>query len=134
MSFKVGSANRKDRIAGRFISQVHAVLARSAIEAKQETGRTMADVANELGIHRSVISRILAGGGNPTVRTIGELAGVLGYRPELVLHKVQTSVGANRPLATVSIVPDTAAPTTAAERNHGTVIYASKSRPASAGN
>jgi DNA-binding phage protein len=94
-SFSFGPENRKDRIAARFIAQVHAVLARAAVEARKERGVTQAGVARELGVDRATISRLLAGGGNPTVRTIGELAGALGYRPELVLHKMQPAAGGN---------------------------------------
>lgn len=94
-SFSFGPEKRKDRIAARFLGQVHAVLTRAAVESRAERGVTQASVARELGIDRATISRLLSGAGNPTVRTIGELAGALGYRPELVLHKVQAGAGAN---------------------------------------
>lgn len=95
MSYKFGATSRKDRIAARFLGQVHAMLSRAALEVREEQGVTQAQVARELGVDRATISRLLSGGGNPTVRTIGELAGVLGYRPELVLHKVERRPGAN---------------------------------------
>lgn len=87
--------SRKDRIASRFLAQVHAEIANAAISAKTENGLTQKKVAEELGVDKSVISRILKGLGNPTIRTIGELTAVLGYRPELVLHKVGTTTGSN---------------------------------------
>lgn len=95
MSFKFGSKNRKDRVASRFLGQAHAVLSRSALEVSKERGLTKAQVARELGVDRSTISRLLSGVGNPTLRTIGELAGVMGYRPELVFHKVEPKPGSN---------------------------------------
>jgi transcriptional regulator with XRE-family HTH domain len=95
MSYKVGSKSRKDRIAVRFLGHVHAVLSRAALQVREKHGVTQAQVARELGVDRSVITRLLAGAGNPTVRTIGELAGALGYRPELVLHEIESRPGAN---------------------------------------
>jgi DNA-binding phage protein len=94
-SFSFGPENRKDRIAARFMAQVHAVLAWAAMDARAKRGVTQASVARDLGVDRATISRLLAGGGNPTIRTIGELAGAMGYRPELVLHKIQPAAGAN---------------------------------------
>lgn len=87
--------SRKDRIASRFLSQVHAAIAQAAISAKSEDGLTQRQVAEELGVDKSVISRILKGVGNPTIRTVGELTAALGYRPELVLHKVIAKTGSN---------------------------------------
>lgn len=95
MSYKFGATSRKDRIAARFLGQVHAMLSRAALQVREEQGLTQAQVARELGVDRATISRLLSGAGNPTVRTIGELAGALGYRPELVLHKVEPRPGAN---------------------------------------
>nr|WP_158516813.1 helix-turn-helix transcriptional regulator [Scytonema hofmannii] len=87
--------SRKDRIASRFLAQVHAEIANAAVSAKAENGLTQKKVAEELGVDKSVVSRILKGLGNPTIRTIGELTAVLGYRPELVLHKVGAAAGNN---------------------------------------
>lgn len=87
MSYKLMSA-RKDRVAARFLAQVHAAISQAAVKEKSALGLTQTMVAQELGVDKSFISRILKGTGNPTVRTIGELSAVLGYRPELVLHKV----------------------------------------------
>lgn len=86
MSFKFVQ-KKKDRIASRFLAQVHAVFANAAVEAKKETGLNQRQIAEELGVDKSSISRILSGAGNPTARTIGELASALGYVPELVLKK-----------------------------------------------
>ena len=88
---------RKDRIAARFMGQVHAEIAHAAIEAKSEKGLTQRDVAAALGVDKSVISRILRGTGNPTIRTIGELSAALGYRPELLLHKADPGPYGNTP-------------------------------------
>jgi transcriptional regulator with XRE-family HTH domain len=88
MSFKI-SLSPKDRIAGRFLAQLHAVFSNAAVDAKRKRRLTQKQIANELGVDKSVVSRIFKGGGNPTARTIGELAAVMGYRPELVLHKIK---------------------------------------------
>lgn len=86
---------RKDRVAARFLAQVHAAIAQAAMTAKSQNGLTQLQVAQELGVDKSVVSRILKGAGNPTIRTIGELSAALGYRPELVLHKVDAKPGSN---------------------------------------
>lgn len=87
MSFKI-SLSRKDRIASRFLAQLHAAFANAAAESKKVHGLNQRKVADELGVDKAVVSRILSGGGNPTARTIGELAAALGYRPELLLHRI----------------------------------------------
>ena len=94
MSYKI-SIPKKDRIAVRFMSRVHAALTRAAVEAKEETGLTQLKIASELGVDKSVISRIFKGAGNPTIRTIGEISAAMGYRPELVLHKITVKSGSN---------------------------------------
>lgn len=125
MSYKFGSKTRKDRIAARFVGHVHAVLSRAALEVREEQGVTQAQVARELGVDRSFITRLLSGAGNPTVRTIGELAGALGYRPELVLHKVDVRPGANHGAFQVKAV-------TAA--GGATVVFSPRQSSASGGN
>jgi transcriptional regulator with XRE-family HTH domain len=94
MSYKKVFA-RKDRIASRFLAQVHAEITQAAVKAKRDDGLTQRQVADELGVDKSVVSRILSGVGNPTLRTLGELSAALGYRPELVLHKLNTASGSN---------------------------------------
>lgn len=94
MSFKL-SMSRKDRIASRFLGQLHAAFSNASVEAKKERGLTQKQIAAELNVDKAAISRILKGIGNPTARTIGELAAAMGYRPELVLHKIETSIGSN---------------------------------------
>jgi ribosome-binding protein aMBF1 (putative translation factor) len=87
--------SRKDRIASRFLGQLHAAFANASVEAKKDRGLTQKQIAEELKIDKAAVSRILKGIGNPTARTIGELAAAMGYRPELVLHKIETSNGSN---------------------------------------
>lgn len=94
MSFKF-SMSRKDRIASRFLGQLHAAFSNAGVEAKKERGLTQKQIAAELNVDKAAVSRILKGIGNPTARTIGELAAAMGYRPELVLHKIETSHGSN---------------------------------------
>lgn len=87
--------SRKDRVAARFLAQVHAALSNAAVDAKKSHGLMQKDLAEELDVHKSSISRILKGVGNPTIRTVGEISAVLGYRPELVLKKVGAAAGVN---------------------------------------
>jgi transcriptional regulator with XRE-family HTH domain len=96
MSFKPGTTNRTDRIATRFIGQVHVVLGHAAVEVARRQRLTRADVAKILGVNKSVITRILSGKSNLTIKTIGELAGALGYRPELVLRSIERTKGTNQ--------------------------------------
>lgn len=88
-------SGRIEMIAADFLSQVHAALAHGARSAS-ERGLTRREIAAEIGVDKSSISRILTGGGNPTARTIAELAAAMGYRPELVLHALDASAHVNQ--------------------------------------
>jgi transcriptional regulator with XRE-family HTH domain len=95
MSYKV-HLSTKDRIAGRFLAQLHSVLSNAFFEAKQEKGLTQRAICEELATDKAVISRILSGAGNPTARTIAELASAMGYRPEITLHKIDSVASTNQ--------------------------------------
>jgi len=75
--------------AARFLSQAHAVLSNAALTAREEGEVTQEQIARDLEVDQAALSWLLSGAGNPTLRTVGELAGALGYRPELILHKVK---------------------------------------------
>lgn len=109
MSFKI-KLDPVDKVSSRFLGQVHALLANAALEAKKKKRLTQRKVAEELGMDKGQLSKILTGAGNPTVRTIGMLCAVMGYRPELVLHEVvETNAGQNISKVEVSAMqPDPA--------------------------
>jgi transcriptional regulator with XRE-family HTH domain len=74
---------------------VHSALSNAFFEAKKEKGITQRAICKELDADKAVVSRILSGAGNPTARTIAELASAMGYRPEIILHKIQSGADAN---------------------------------------
>lgn len=73
----------KDRATSRFMLRALTALAHAAVDRLQSLGMTQQDLADQLGLDKSRISRLLHGAGNPTLRTIGELAWALGLRPQL---------------------------------------------------
>lgn len=95
MSFKI-NLSKKDRAASRFLAQVHSALSNAFVEAKRDKKVTQRSVCEALDVDKAVVSRILTGGGNPTARTIAELASALGYQPELILHKIEVANYANQ--------------------------------------
>ena len=68
----------KDRAAGRFIGAVRKSLILAALQEKKESGLSQAVVAQKLGVHRSVINRLLRGSANLTLRSVAEIAWALG--------------------------------------------------------
>lgn len=84
----------KDIAAVDFMGKNHKALLRAALEARAARGFTQKQVAELLGVNKSVISRALSGRSNLTERTIGELCWALGYEPKLVLTEL-SKVGAN---------------------------------------
>ena len=62
------------------------------INALEESGLTRADVARAIGFQSSAIRRLLnleAGPVNPTIRTLSDVAAVLGLQIELVPMKLE---------------------------------------------
>lgn len=77
----------KDRAAGRFIGTVRKQLITAALDEKRETGITQSAVAAKLGVARSVISRLLRGEANLTLRTVAEIAWALGWEPVFTMRR-----------------------------------------------
>lgn len=73
----------KDRATGRFMSRVHRALAKAVSEAKENKGLTQQQIADAMGVDKSVVSRILSGESNLTLKTIGDISWVLGLKPEV---------------------------------------------------
>ncbi|HEX4157920.1 MAG TPA: helix-turn-helix transcriptional regulator, partial [Rhizomicrobium sp.] len=65
------------------------------IEEFKSRGLTQAQIARELGVHRSVINKEIRGEGNLTLTRIGELAHVLGRKPMFDLPKKEARANAN---------------------------------------
>jgi len=75
--------SEKTRAGGLFLAAFHAAISTAAAERRKRSATTLAELANRLDVDRSMVTRILKGAGNPTVRTIGELAWAMGMRPEI---------------------------------------------------
>lgn len=88
MSFSLG-LTAKEKAGGRFAARTHRVLAQAIRKAKAEKGITQSEIAHALGVNKSVVSRILSGEGNLTLRTIGEIAWAVGLRPELHFNSIK---------------------------------------------
>lgn len=92
----------KDRASGRFMLRSLRNLARAAYGQMRRRRLSQSKVAQELGIDKAVVSRILKGGANPTLRTVGEMAWAFGLRPELTFHPLEHD-GRNREPARMSV-------------------------------
>lgn len=92
MSFKL-KLSAKDRATGRFMSRVHRALAKVVTEAKAEKGLTQQQIADAMGVDKSVVSRILNGESNLTLKTIGDISWVLGIKPEVTFRPVEVVTG-----------------------------------------
>lgn len=77
----------KKRAGSRFIGKVRKTLISAAIDEKDASGINQQQLATALGVNRSVISRMLKGEGNLTLRTIGEIAWALGWEPDFTLKR-----------------------------------------------
>lgn len=64
-----------------FILEVTEALAR----AMKDTGCSQSDLARRLGVTRSLVSQIMAGGKNLTLRTVADVASAIGVKPRLDL-------------------------------------------------
>lgn len=93
-SFRLSITPRK-RAAGRFVSKVRRELQKAFAEEKVSRGLTQAQVARELGVHRSVINRQLLGVENLTLSRVGEFAYGLGREINFSLSKPEAVVGGN---------------------------------------
>ena len=79
----------KDRATGRFMGRVNRALVKAVITAKREKNLTQSQIAEQMEVDKSTISRIINGRGNLTLRTIGEISWVLGLRPDITFSKIQ---------------------------------------------
>lgn len=79
----------KERATGRFMGRVNRALVKAVITAKREKNLTQSQIAEQMEVDKSTISRIINGRGNLTLRTIGEISWVLGLRPDITFSKIQ---------------------------------------------
>lgn len=75
---------------GRFIGDVKRALRLALLEEARENGMTQTEIAKRLGVNKSVISRIINGTQDLTLRTVGEFARALGRIPKFTAERDQT--------------------------------------------
>jgi transcriptional regulator with XRE-family HTH domain len=67
--------------AGDFLSRLRIEMFKAFSRAKKEKGITQLQVAQIMGVDKTQVSRLLRGTGNPTARTISDLAFALDCKP-----------------------------------------------------
>lgn len=77
----------KDRAASRLVHSIHKQLVLAALE----TGTGQQEIAEKLGVNRSVVNRLLRGTANLTIRTLGEVAWALGLEVVVTLRRRRIS-------------------------------------------
>ena len=103
-SFQITLSPTK-RVKGRFVSNVRRSLQKALAEENRLHCTTQADIAREIGVHRSVINRELRGVKDITVGRVAEIAYVLRRRAILALPERVTAAGSNQPAQTPSAMP-----------------------------
>ena len=82
-----------DNEAGDFHHRFSVELFKAFAKAKKDKGITQRKIAEIIGVDKSQVSRILRGIGNPTIRTISDLAFALECKPTLTF--IPITAGAN---------------------------------------
>ena len=95
MSFQIALPGNR-RAAARYIGRVRRAL-QEALVGAPEIKRT--DIADSLGVHRSVITRQLNGKADMSLGRVAEIAWALGYEPEFKLNRRAAKQGDNRIIA-----------------------------------
>lgn len=98
------------KAAARFVGDVRRELQR-VLNHERAAGLNQSKIADALGVHRSVISRELAGRRDLSLGRIGELAWALGYKPAFTLEKVALPAGSNHlspPTAPAMVISNSA--------------------------
>ncbi|MCE2522362.1 MAG: helix-turn-helix transcriptional regulator [Rhodobacteraceae bacterium] len=81
--------NAKDKATGRFKSRVNGALVEAVAKAKRDRNLTQSQIADQMGIEESTLSRILNGQRNLTLKTIGDACWVLGMCPDIIFTEAQ---------------------------------------------
>jgi len=77
----------KARRVARFLGSIHRELQQALEEEKARRKLTQQQIADLIGVNRSVINRQILGGGNLTLRRLAEFAWALGREPVFELRK-----------------------------------------------
>lgn len=80
MSFRI-ELDRYERAYGHFIAKIQMAIQKTFAEEEESRDLTQVEMARELNVDPSVVSRRLSGGGNITLRTISDLYTAMGREP-----------------------------------------------------
>lgn len=97
MSFQIAIPKSR-KIAGRFIGRVRREL-QCMLASEPEISRSQ--VADAIGVHRSVITKQLNGTADLSLGRVAEIAWAAGYRPKIELVKIENTGCENRPVPVV---------------------------------
>ncbi len=95
MSFQIAIPQSR-RAAARFVGKVRRTIV-EALADSSDIKRT--DIADAIGVHRSVITRQLNGRKDISLSRVAELAWAMGLEPVLVLKPLQGKPGSNGKIA-----------------------------------
>lgn len=95
MSFQITLPLTK-RVAGRYVGDVRRAL-QQAFARRPDVSQ--ADIARELDVNRSVITRQLRGSADMSVARVAEIAAVLGFEPRFSLQPLEMDIGQNEPVS-----------------------------------
>lgn len=93
-SFQI-SLTPKRRAAARFVVRVRRALQKALADERTAGRLNQSDLAKELGVHRSEVSRELSGKRSIGVGRVAELAWAMGYEPHFELRRPQPQPGQN---------------------------------------
>ena len=93
-SFQIAISDSRT-VATRFISRVRREIHKALAEESKKRGLTQSDIAREIGVHRSVISRELRGQKDISLGRVGEIAHALGRDPEFFLREEEIDQASN---------------------------------------
>lgn len=77
MSYRIAISPRRRKVI-RFIGGVRDALVNAYLDEKKNNGLTKQELADRVGVNKSVITRRLNGSANLTLRSIAEMADALG--------------------------------------------------------
>lgn len=90
MSFQF-DLSPKDIAAIRFVPIVRRALQKAFNDFSLPNGVNKAEIARRLGVHRSVVTRMLSGKKALTTRSVAELAWAMGCEPEFKLTPITSA-------------------------------------------
>jgi transcriptional regulator with XRE-family HTH domain len=114
MSYQYDIGEKGRRVA-RFLGKVRRELQAALEQEKTVRKLTQQQIANMIGVNRSVINRQLLGGENLTLRRVAELAWALGWEIVFELRKPAVARGQNYLPTQAFPVPSTTEEVSAAQ-------------------